>query len=283
MKRILLFIAAAVFLLAPLAAASVKVVSPNGGETWVLGSPQNITWMPTNPGNVKVDIILRRGNTKVGVIKSQVLLSDGSWQWPYVGILENGTKVPDGTDYIVRIRDAGDTFRDDSYRPFAISTGGQPPPPPPPPPGGPPSNVLRKTYTIDMDSLSQPLVQLKPELIVCKILPQILDKSLYRQKMQFRVHNIGQGSAPPCKVRIDLGGVHGPQPIKALNPGEYEEITYENAAIHWEGVDILYRFYVDEEGLVAESNENNNKLTGVLSAIASESEKCSDGRSHQVF
>jgi len=139
MKHFLLATIAIVLLMAPLAAASVKVESPNGGETWALGTPQNITWTSKNAGSIKVDIILRRGNTKFGVIKSQVLLSDGSWPWTSVVTLEDGTPIPPGTNYIVRIRDAGDTFRDDSDAFFSISDAS---PPPPPPPGGDPTLML---------------------------------------------------------------------------------------------------------------------------------------------
>jgi hypothetical protein len=123
MKHSFLLIAVMALLMAPLAAQSVKVVSPNGGESWALHSSHAITWTPTNPGNVKVDIVLRNTGGKVGAIKSQVALSLGSWQWQDVGRLEDGTVVPQGSDYIVRIRDAGNALSDDSNGNFTISAG----------------------------------------------------------------------------------------------------------------------------------------------------------------
>ncbi len=123
MKKILIMAGGLILALSPLAAQSVKVVSPNGGESWALHSSHAITWTPTNPGNAKVDIILRNTGGKVGAIKSQVALSAGSWQWQDVGRLEDGTVVPQGSDYIVRIRDAGNTFSDDSNANFTISAG----------------------------------------------------------------------------------------------------------------------------------------------------------------
>ena len=115
------FVSMAILLmLAPLAAQSVMVVSPNGGESWVLGSSHNITWTPTNAGNIKVDIILRNSGGKVGVIKSQVALSAGLWTWMSVGKLEDGTIVAPGTDYIVRIRNTANTVTDDSNNAFSI-------------------------------------------------------------------------------------------------------------------------------------------------------------------
>jgi hypothetical protein len=130
MKKISLLVVVFLLLLAPLAAQGVKVVSPNGGESWVLNSSHNITWTSTNPGNVKVDIILRNTGGKVGTIKSQVMLSLGSWLWQDVGKLENGTMAPAGTDYTIRIRDTGNTCSDDSNNVFSI--GGTAPPPGPP-------------------------------------------------------------------------------------------------------------------------------------------------------
>ena len=79
MKKKIIVTAAMILAALSLAAQSVKVVSPNGGESWALNSAQSITWTSTNPGSVKVDIVLRRGSVRVGAIKSQVALAAGSW------------------------------------------------------------------------------------------------------------------------------------------------------------------------------------------------------------
>ena len=110
-----------------LSAQSVKVKSPNGGEQWALNSSQAITWTFANAGSVKVNIVLRNSGGKVGVIKSQVALSAGSFTWTSVGTLEDGTVVASGTDYIVRIRDEGNTFGDESDAAFSISGAPAPP------------------------------------------------------------------------------------------------------------------------------------------------------------
>jgi len=104
-----------------LSAQSVKVKSPNGGEQWALNSSQAITWTFANAGSVKVNIILRNSNSKVGIIKSHVPLSAGSFTWTSVGTLEDGTPVGPGINYTVRIRDVGDTFDDESDAAFSIS------------------------------------------------------------------------------------------------------------------------------------------------------------------
>jgi hypothetical protein len=109
------------FLAVSLAAQSVTVTAPNGGESWALGSPHAITWSFQNAGAVKVTLILRNSGGVVGTIKSNVELASGSWLWASVGRLEDGTVVAPGGDYIVRVRDAGNTFGDNSDGRFAIS------------------------------------------------------------------------------------------------------------------------------------------------------------------
>jgi len=122
MKKKIAFSAAMLLTVLTLAAQGVKVVSPNGGESWALNSTQRITWTFQNAGSAKVDIILRSGGGKVGVIKSQVALNAGTWTWASVGKLENGAMVAVGADYIVRIRDLGNTFSDDSDTAFVIAS-----------------------------------------------------------------------------------------------------------------------------------------------------------------
>jgi hypothetical protein len=104
-----------------LAAQSVKVVSPNGDESWPLNSSHDITWTSQGSGAVKVDIILRRGGARIGYVKRSVDLAAGRWPWTRVGRLEDGSAVPAATDYQIRIRDAGGAFYDDSDKAFAIA------------------------------------------------------------------------------------------------------------------------------------------------------------------
>ena len=108
-------------LAAPLAAQTVTVTSPNGGEEWTLGSSRSITWSFTNAGSTKVTIVLRHSGGVVGTIKSNVALASGSWAWTSVGRLEDGTVVAPGSDYVVRIRDGGNTFGDNSNASFTLA------------------------------------------------------------------------------------------------------------------------------------------------------------------
>ena len=119
--------AAALLLLAGfLSAQSVTVASPNGGESWTQGSSRAITWSYQNAGTVKVSLILRNAGGVVGTIKSNVELAAGSWTWASVGRLEDGTMAAPGSDYVVRIRDVGNTFGDNSDGRFSIAAT-QPP------------------------------------------------------------------------------------------------------------------------------------------------------------
>jgi len=126
MKRKLALTAALLLAVLPMAAQSVKVVSPNGGESWPLGTPHAITWTFANTGGAVVNITLRNAAGKVGDIKTGVALAAGSWQWNAVGKLSDGTMVDPGTEYIVRINIAGLNTHDDGNAVFSI-TGTEPP------------------------------------------------------------------------------------------------------------------------------------------------------------
>lgn len=97
------------------ASTTVKVLSPNGGETFVAGQNLPITWQVT--GLDKVRITLRKG----GVIKQDIVTSvanTGSYNW----IIPAGMAL--GNDYQIRVRDAiaGGTpkYFDDSDAKFSI-------------------------------------------------------------------------------------------------------------------------------------------------------------------
>jgi len=124
MKKIFNLVSIVLVLVAPLAAQTVTVTSPNGNESWVLGTPHNITWNCTNAGSATVNITLRNSGGKVGDIKTGFALSSGSWPWLSVGKLENGTVVAPGTDYTVRINIVGLNTRDDSDSAFSITGAG---------------------------------------------------------------------------------------------------------------------------------------------------------------
>jgi hypothetical protein len=125
MKRTLLgIIGSCAFTLALTTQAAITM--PNGGENWVLGSRQSITWSHDG-ANAKIKFQLYRGRTRVGVIVTGRNLVDGSYSW-VVGALNDGTSAPSGSDYSVRmVRQSDNVELDTSDAPFTIAGQQEPP------------------------------------------------------------------------------------------------------------------------------------------------------------
>jgi hypothetical protein len=92
---------------------TVQVISPNGGEDWLAGSQQNVTWTSSNVNNVKLTYSTNNGVDWLNIVSS-VPAASGSYSW----------EVPNtpSTECLVRINDVGNisTF-DVSDNPFTIS------------------------------------------------------------------------------------------------------------------------------------------------------------------
>jgi len=74
--------------------SQVNVTSPNGGEDWLIGSFQNITWTENLVGNVEIDLF------KSGVFHSEITggtVNDSLYIWNIPASLEQGS------DYKIRI------------------------------------------------------------------------------------------------------------------------------------------------------------------------------------
>ena len=100
-------------------AGCLTVNSPNGGESWVLGSVHNITW--TNTCNKSVKIVLRKGSVKIGNIITNIPVSQTSYSWT-VGTYQGGTAVT-GTDYKILIKTMDGSSMDASNGNFSITSG----------------------------------------------------------------------------------------------------------------------------------------------------------------
>jgi len=278
MKKALMQVLFVLILLAPLAAQKIVVQTPASvdmltqGDDWCC-----ISWHKKNaPGKVKLQLVKADG-TPVGEIDSKTGPFISPYKWLNAGMTSSGMAEPG--DYRVRVITLNGTVWGDSGV-FILKAKSEPPPP---------SGVdnlhgfNKKLPRANIDPGFQPsFVPLKPDLIVCKILPEILDVHLGSHMLKYRVHNIGKGDAEACTVWIDLCGVKGFTPVKALKAGEYEEFSYETVlpAIKPESP---YTFHVDKFNKIVESDENNNVLSGTLSIIASEPAKCSDGQRHSIF
>lgn len=94
--------------------AGVTVTAPNGGQSWCLGSSQNITWNSDGITNVKIEYSSNGGSDWNNIVASTSAAS-GSFSWD----IPNG--LFEGSDYVIRISDADKASRNDvSNNSFSI-------------------------------------------------------------------------------------------------------------------------------------------------------------------
>jgi len=99
--------------------AEVTLLSPNGGEEWVVGTTQNITWKNGNVSNVKLEYSTNNGSSWTTII-SNTSATTGSYSWT----------VPDSlsTNCLVKISDVTDPgIADQSNAVFSIKQTTIPP------------------------------------------------------------------------------------------------------------------------------------------------------------
>jgi len=107
---------------------TITVTSPNGGENWVNGTPQNITWTSSGITSGTFTVLLFDGTTKVGTIQTGTPCTDGVHSIPWtVGTLAGGVPVPSGCNYRVKVRQTSLAPNDYSDASFFISGSAGPP------------------------------------------------------------------------------------------------------------------------------------------------------------
>ncbi|MCK5005366.1 MAG: hypothetical protein KAS21_09770 [Candidatus Aminicenantes bacterium] len=97
---------------------SIRVIYPNGGETFIYmrHHPNNyIKWVTKNIGNVRIWLI--QGNEKVREIAMSDLGNNGAWYCGYDGI--EGRFYP-GTNFKIRVENFAGTVMDESDNYFTI-------------------------------------------------------------------------------------------------------------------------------------------------------------------
>jgi hypothetical protein len=96
-------------------AGNIMVTSPNGGESWLAGSSQEIRWSDNISGNVKIDLY------KAGVFYTEIVgsaTSNGSFYW------DISDTTTEGSDYRVKISSVeNDSLFDFSDADFTIFAG----------------------------------------------------------------------------------------------------------------------------------------------------------------
>jgi parallel beta-helix repeat protein len=71
---------------------SIRVLTPNGGESWRIGSKQRITWTSTNlAGNISIEFSTDGGRTWAALFASTP--NDGQEQWTVAGVAGNQNQV----------------------------------------------------------------------------------------------------------------------------------------------------------------------------------------------
>jgi hypothetical protein len=99
------------------ATQTLKLNSPNGGESWTIGTQKNITWTATNVSG-SLRILLGKNNSLIGVIAKNLNPAVGLYTWT-VGNYEGGKVLP-GPGYQMRIQVQGGSIHDDIDGTFSI-------------------------------------------------------------------------------------------------------------------------------------------------------------------
>lgn len=86
------------------ATPTITVSAPAGGEAWLIGSTQAISWLSNGlSGNVNIN--LYKGASNLGAIATGIPVGNGVYNWK-AGYLKNGTKVAAGSTYRVSVASA---------------------------------------------------------------------------------------------------------------------------------------------------------------------------------
>ncbi|MDH7578388.1 MAG: Ser-Thr-rich GPI-anchored membrane family protein [Bacillota bacterium] len=94
---------------------SVTITSPNGGETWQVGSRQTIQWNYTGLSDTRIRIELLRGSSVAQVIEENALIGSGRKDWTVP------SSLAPGGDYRIRISQIGDGELDTSNANFSVT------------------------------------------------------------------------------------------------------------------------------------------------------------------
>lgn len=99
----------------------ITLVSPKGGETWVLGTTQNIAWNATGvTGEVRISLQQEGWNLGRGLI-ARVPASAGSFSWTVGKLMLGSTSLTEkGTGFRVRVESLNPTVTGESPQPFSI-------------------------------------------------------------------------------------------------------------------------------------------------------------------
>jgi hypothetical protein len=122
MKKVIMLVSVALFMLAPLG-AQIKVIAPNGGEVLTQGQHWMIAWTAKNiQQNVRI-VLIRPGGAKVGVIKDGLASGSSPFDWT-IGQTADGMAA--AGSYKIRVITSDRNQEDVSDNSFTIKAAGSP-------------------------------------------------------------------------------------------------------------------------------------------------------------
>lgn len=95
---------------------SITVLSPNGGEKWILGTPQTITWSTNASGPIRISLV--NASTSFEYVLTVSEPNDGTYAWD--GMKDISSKLVPAGNYRARIQDMIKNIFDYSDAPFNI-------------------------------------------------------------------------------------------------------------------------------------------------------------------
>jgi hypothetical protein len=98
---------------------SIRVIWPNGGQVWKIGTIKNIKWIAATAITNNLRIVLFKGGLKVGTIVDSIDPAIGTYAWK-VGQYAGGTAA-EGSDYFIQIREIGTDAGDRSDDFFTLT------------------------------------------------------------------------------------------------------------------------------------------------------------------
>jgi hypothetical protein len=217
------------------------IASPQGGESWEMGSTKKIQWTASNiPVNCRF-LLVKDGQVK-GIIRDSFPPGQGEsiWNW-VVGDYQGGPALA-GSGYKVRMQLVDESFMAESANTFTIT---------------PKQIIIAPLGKIELMHMLPGL----PDLVVCLIWDGNRPYVWENKRIKVRVKNIGRGSAPATTCTIYIEG-HGTRssPVPALAANTEFIIYSENKK--WGTVgNKTVRATVDPAGQVKEVSEDNNEIS----------------------
>ena len=239
---------------------SLKIVSPNGGETWNLESTQVISWTYTGmPDGTRVKLLLFLNGSPGGTIAPDLPVGQKTYSWK-VGALQGGGQAAAADGYKVRIKAISQTWFDQTNGKFEIAAAAK----------GPFILAPRHPDT------PAPLL-FKPKLAVTAI---SLTPNASGYGINFGYKNVGNGSLPrrheltvkpDYRVLIDgreiaAGDLWIPENPPA-GPG-YEQPTNSGGFINFPGPEVPWPWSIGNQ-ITINLDERNALGQGVASKTSS--------------